>query len=110
MVYGLFMVSMLFAFYGAGMPLWFGGGFNPAMSFAAMLLKDEKSFVDGVGYNRFWFVYIVAPYLAGAIASYAFKLHCQVYERFRHTLLKQQTSSSPSENRIELLSVTIQSH
>ena len=43
----------------------------------------EKKFSDGVGYNKFWFIYFVGPYLAGAIAAYAYKFHAFAYQKLR---------------------------
>lgn len=80
MLYGLLMITMLFSSICVGMPFWFAGSLNPAMSLASMLLMPEKKFNDGVGYNKFWLVYMVAPYLAGAISSYAHKFHAKVCE------------------------------
>jgi len=74
------MVSMLFAWYGFGMPFWFGGGFNPAGTLPSVLLLPEKQFADGVGYNSYSLIYMTCPFIAGVLSALLHLVHRVVYD------------------------------
>jgi len=53
----------------------------------------EKKFSDGVGFNKFWPIYFIGPYLAGAIATYAHKFHAFSYIKLRELRTKAKSYS-----------------
>jgi glycerol uptake facilitator-like aquaporin len=58
----------------------FGGGLNPVVSIATMLLYEELR-TDGLTVDKtYWIIYSIAPLIGGVIAGILFKFHARILQ------------------------------